>query len=926
MTQEKSNENLALIDNVLDALKARVSLTLLHKPDGIITKNIYLDDKGAIVKDGSQCWLSSGTGTVLNFDFHELPDLLKGLTKNNAIIHGVPRDKSISDRFSVISGRRAKRLNGGIPSNTITRSLSHIEYSQETNNIVMNDYDPPPGAAVLSPGGLVSIIADILPGFDAAAKVVTHSTSSCISDENGNEITGPGAGYHIYYMVPPGTDIARFVEIFKVRAWLAGHGYILISKSGALLTRNALFDEYVFSPERLDFVPGAKIPPGWTQNRPEPLYISGGVFDPGVLPELTADEQARYIQIVDDAKSAVKPESQDVQKEYIKTTAKVMHERDSSTSLAQCEATVRAGCVDGDLYADFIIYPDGMDPVAVGDILINPDKYDGLSCADPFEPENTAGKAMIFANAGKGNGKPVIQTFHHGNHILFLHVDRAEPDLWDIDDATTYIEKKAQTQLENSQKSAIVKEILENQNFDELELDLIRDAIKKHFKINKGAQDSFIKKQEDNGSKEDDLTHIEIAMDLKKKRYPDDQKAVGCEKEIWEYSDSSGMFESLSLQEIEMQAGIEFKGSAYCRRGSDYKHIANYVYAQMDVPDFFQTAPYGLPGATKFYQVVDNSIQAIPYNPTLRQRFKLSFDPDWNKTPTRFFAYLKDTFGEDHEQIELLQECLGALVTGTARKLQRAIMFYGSGENGKSVLLSIITELFSNGMRCSVRPDQLSDDYLRSQISGKVINIVGELDRANAIRAEFKDVLSCDTPITAREIYKGPFTFIPVCGHLFASNGFPQTRDHSTGFYRRWALFNFRYRVPEHKKIPELGKILFQTEGPMILAWALDGAQRLISNDFRLCLSQAHDDLLMKWQLQQDSVAAFLYDDSIRINPDMSCEKKQLHGAYQDFCFDSNIKPLGLQNFYGRILERFAEDKPAYGKRVFKGLGIISNG
>ena len=400
-----------------DSVKDAISLTLWHKQIGIITKKISRDADGNLVKDGSQCRMPWGIGERVDLPFSGLPNLLKKLSPHNAVSLGVPKNQNLPDKFNVMS---AKKING--TADTITRSLKHMGWAQSDNIMVVIDYDPAKDADRWAPSELVATIAEILPGFEDVARVVTHSTSSCISDEHGEEITGPSAGYHIYFMMPSGTDVKRFVEIFKVRAWIAGYGHVMLSKSGSKLVRNRLFDEFVFSPERLIFETGAVIPEGWTQNRPEPIYTPGKVFDPATLPDLSNEEMKRYDTLVDKAKRAIAGAADETRKKYVDVKAKDLHARKPDVSLAICRTTIEKACTNGDLYGDFEIHLDSGEVVTVAGILRNPGKYDRATCHDPLEPGNTtAGKAQIFINKGKGNEKPVIKSFWHGDHILFLH-------------------------------------------------------------------------------------------------------------------------------------------------------------------------------------------------------------------------------------------------------------------------------------------------------------------------------------------------------------------------------------------------------------------------------------------------------------------------------------------------------------------------
>jgi hypothetical protein len=193
----------------------------------------------------------------------------------------------------------------------------------------------------------------------------------------------------------------------------------MLSKAGSMLTRNRIFDEFVFSPERLDFVVGAIIPEGWTQNRPEPVYVPGGVFDPTTLPDSTDAKREQRDTLIDAAKQAIAGTAEKTRTKYIDTKADDLHKRKPDIPLNQCRTTITRACSKGDLYGDFEIYLDSGGIIPVAKIIKNPQKYDCVTCHDPIEPENTAGKAQIYMN--QKDEKPVIKSFWHGDqeHLHF---------------------------------------------------------------------------------------------------------------------------------------------------------------------------------------------------------------------------------------------------------------------------------------------------------------------------------------------------------------------------------------------------------------------------------------------------------------------------------------------------------------------------
>jgi len=146
----------------------------------------------------------------------------------------------------------------------------------ECPTLAMIDYDPDEGQPELNYQEVTQTLDSVCPGFAAIPKVLAYSTSSCIY-KDGVEIRGKGAGFHLYFLVQNGKDLELFKTYLFQRLWLAGHGYIKISRSANPLPRT-IFDTAVFSPERLDFVAGAVLKDGLEQRRPDPIYIPGGAI------------------------------------------------------------------------------------------------------------------------------------------------------------------------------------------------------------------------------------------------------------------------------------------------------------------------------------------------------------------------------------------------------------------------------------------------------------------------------------------------------------------------------------------------------------------------------------------------------------------------------------------------------------------------
>lgn len=221
-----------------------MEVSLFTKKRGILTKQVSLDQNGELVKDGTPCALSNGkVKTIQCVSLDALASCLNGLKTNQAVSYGVcGRAKA-----EVVS-RKCQPTHP----DAITRTKENFDWLDQA--VMMIDYDPPEGTESVSPDQLRQMLIEVMPELEGIAMLWRPSASSNIYSGK-TELAGI-TGQRIYIVVNDGKQIPRIGEIMAKRLWLTGHGYIAISKSGAMLVRCPV-DTNVWQPERLDFAAGA---------------------------------------------------------------------------------------------------------------------------------------------------------------------------------------------------------------------------------------------------------------------------------------------------------------------------------------------------------------------------------------------------------------------------------------------------------------------------------------------------------------------------------------------------------------------------------------------------------------------------------------------------------------------------------------------
>lgn len=124
--------------------------------------------------------------------------------------------------------------------------------------------------------------------------------------------------------------------------------------------------------------------------------------------------------------------------------------------------------------------------------------------------------------------------------------------------------------------------------------------------------------------------------------------------------------------------------------------------------------------------------------------------------------------------------------------LQKAILMIGEGANGKSVYLSGVSAFLGHEHIASLSLQRLeSDKFSQARLVGKLANICADLPSEHlAGTSVFKAIVGGDRLLGERK-FQGSFEFVPFCRLVFSTNSYPQSRDSSAAFFRRWIVIPF---------------------------------------------------------------------------------------------------------------------------------------
>jgi hypothetical protein len=399
-------------------VKTACQITIFTCCHGKLSKSAKLTDDGKLVTVPAAAMTSGSARRVPIADVRELAAVIEQLDSNEAIALGALRT-DFPEQVKVVT---KDNLNG--TTGVIARTGAFICYQQDRPAFALLDYDAKGKPTDIAVDDYWAALVKVLPALRDIGRVVRRSTSAGLyRTDTGEQFAGSG-GMHVFVAVQDGEDIERFLKTLHERCWLAGYGWIWISKAGSMLERS-IVDRVVGDPERLVFeaAPILTAPLAQDAESRRPVAFEGATLDTRKdCPPVTKAERTKFNKLVAEAKARIQPQADKVQAAHIDRRAEDLATR-KNISKDEAVETIK-NSYRGVLLPDFeLVFSDreiGM--VTVGDVLKDPKRFEKKSLADPVEGvEYGHTTAMVML---RKDGTPWIKSFAHGDTSYSLEQNR----------------------------------------------------------------------------------------------------------------------------------------------------------------------------------------------------------------------------------------------------------------------------------------------------------------------------------------------------------------------------------------------------------------------------------------------------------------------------------------------------------------------
>lgn len=239
----------------------------------------------------------------------------------------------------------------------------------------------------------------------------------------------------------------------------------------------------------------------------------------------------------------------------------------------------------------------------------------------------------------------------------------------------------------------------------------------------------------------------------------------------------------------------------------------------------------------------------------------------WNYRPAAISetldAYLASCFGDTDAQRPAALQAFAGYCLASHAKLKKALVLEGPGNTGKSQFVLMLKELVGSEFASSLSVEEMDDPVARAVLVGKRLNLLTELPAEAIIKdGGFKTLVSTGDPVSINPKYGHPFMYVSAAKHVIATNNLPTVTDRTDATFSRLYIVPFDRPIPKAEQDRDLlAKLVSEMEG--VLAWAVEGAKRLIGTGGEFPIVEMADARMQQMREEANPVASFVRQEMV---------------------------------------------------------------
>lgn len=287
----------------------------------------------------------------------------------------------------------------------------------------------------------------------------------------------------------------------------------------------------------------------------------------------------------------------------------------------------------------------------------------------------------------------------------------------------------------------------------------------------------------------------------------------------------------------------------------------------------------------------------LDHSPKFGFRYILPYDYDPKAECVRFNQFLDEVMLDDAELKAVICEFMGYSISGMDPVIgQKALILFGNGANGKSVLLEVFKMLAGKGNYSTISMgNEINKETTRYSLSGKLFNVSEETPRDAMIDNTVFKALVSGGEVQARKLYCDAFDMKNYAKIIMACNNLPTNYDDSNGMYRRLLIVPFRATFSDETRDPFLvDKLTDELSGIFNLAYA--GYKNFVKNRGKFTRATQIEKQVQEYK-QESHPLSFFIEEECDLEEKNFATSMVLYSQYKIFADMTGMKALDIRMF-----------------------------
>lgn len=235
--------------------------------------------------------------------------------------------------------------------------------------------------------------------------------------------------------------------------------------------------------------------------------------------------------------------------------------------------------------------------------------------------------------------------------------------------------------------------------------------------------------------------------------------------------------------------------------------------------------------------------------------------------------------------------------------IEKMLLLFGSGRNGKSVVNEIIHALLGKENVTSFSVTSLCDSKSQTRpfIENNLLNYSQEFGSGKFDLDIFK-ILVSNQKIEVKKLYQNPY-IIENYGRIASNcNVLPRVTENKDAFYRRLIILPFKEKIHEDEVDINLANKIISSELSGVFNMVIEGMKRLVEQN-GFTHSEIVEEELKKYRNDSNSVLTFLDDENYIPLKTHKVAIAEFLQSYNSYCSRNNYQPFSSGKFNEQLRE-----------------------